>query len=175
MNIRLVITDIDGVWTDGGMYYAADGGEWKRFNTADSEGVLYCKAAELELAILTGEDTPIVQRRAEKLGIERVYTGVKDKLGRAEKLCAELGISLEETAFIGDGISDLSLLRRVGFAATVPDAPRYIREVAHYVTGTRGGHGAFREFVTQILGRAGTLEKARERVVRELTGGAGAE
>jgi len=122
-----------------------------------------------------GRRNRIVQRRAEKLGIERVYTGVNDKLGRAEELCAELGISLEETAFIGDGIGDLSLLRRVGFAATVPDAPRYIREVAHYVTGTRGGHGAFREFVTQILGRAGTLEKARERVVKELAGGAGAE
>src|SRR5690554_80950 len=89
---KLVITDIDGVWTDGGMYYDQTGNEWKKFNTSDSAGVLFLKLLNIPTAIITGEDTEIVRRRADKLNIQHVYMGVKDKVSVAKKLCIELNI-----------------------------------------------------------------------------------
>ena len=113
---KLVITDIDGVWTDGSMYYDDTNQEFKRFNTSDSVGVLFLKYLEIPLAIMTGENTQIVQRRADKLKIERVHLGVKDKLSLAKEVCKELEITLAEVAFIGDDINDLQLLTHVGFS-----------------------------------------------------------
>ena len=91
---KLVITDIDGVWTDGGMYYDQLGNEWKKFNTSDSAGVLFLKYLNIPLAIVTGENTKIVKRRAEKLEIKHLYMGVNDKVSVALELCAKLRIGL---------------------------------------------------------------------------------
>ncbi len=115
MHIKLFITDIDGVWTDGGMYYDQTGNEWKKFNTGDSAGVLFLRLLDIPTAIITGEDTKIVKRRADKLGIPHLFMGVKNKLKVATALCEALGITLDNVAYIGDDINDIVLLRAVGF------------------------------------------------------------
>jgi 3-deoxy-D-manno-octulosonate 8-phosphate phosphatase (KDO 8-P phosphatase) len=148
---KLVITDIDGVWTDGGMYYDQTGNEWKKFNTSDSAGVLFLRLLEIPLAIITGEDTEIVRRRADKLKIEHVYLGVKDKVEVAENLCQQLGIQLNEVAYIGDDINDIKLLNKVGLSSCPKNAPIYIKEIVDLSLDVNGGDGAFREFVEKIL------------------------
>lgn len=158
MNLpRLVITDIDGVWTDGGMYYTAEGDAMKRFSVRDGWGVLFLRRLGIPVAIMTGEDTPIVSRRAEKLRVDHCLLGVKDKLAAAESLCAALGIELADVAFIGDDLNDLPLLRRVGVSGCPGDAPGYIRDAVLIPGAVPGGHGAFREFVETILANAGRL------------------
>jgi 3-deoxy-D-manno-octulosonate 8-phosphate phosphatase (KDO 8-P phosphatase) len=151
---KLVVTDIDGVWTDGGMYYDQTGNEWKKFNTADSAGVLYCRRLNIPVAIITGEQTMIVENRAKKLKVDYLHQGVKDKLEVAKKLCADLNISLSEVAYIGDDLNDVELLKAVGFSASPNNAPLYIKKIVHHVTTKSGGDGAFREFVETVIDRS---------------------
>lgn len=155
---KLVITDIDGVWTDGGMYYTAEGDVMKRFSVKDGWGVIFLRQLNIPVAILTGENTPIVQKRADKLKIQYCFLGVKDKVAQAEALCAELGIAWADVAFIGDDFNDLPLLRRVGFSASPSNTPEYVKRHVHYVTTAHGGYGAFREFVEKILADHGVLD-----------------
>ena len=157
---KLVITDIDGVWTDGGMYYDQTGNEWKKFNTSDSAGVLFLNLLNIPFAIITGEDTEIVKRRAKKLKVKHLFMGVKDKVAVATKLCEELKITLDEVAYIGDDINDILLLEKVGISAAPANAPTYIKNKVDFVTETKGGEGAFREFVEIILGTNNLLNKA---------------
>ncbi len=150
---KLVLTDIDGVWTDGGMYYDLHGNEWKKFNTADSAGVLFCHQLSIPVGIITGENTAIVKRRAEKLHIDYLYMGISDKLNVAKDLCKTLQIDLEDIAYIGDDLNDLPLLKKAGFSATPVNAPAYIKKYSDYITEKAGGEGAFREFIEEILRR----------------------
>ncbi|MDR1003389.1 MAG: HAD-IIIA family hydrolase [Prevotellaceae bacterium] len=152
---KLVITDIDGVWTDGGMYYTAHGDVMKRFSVKDGWGVIFLHRLHIPVAIMTGEHSPVVQRRAEKLQIAHCYLNVKDKLAQAQQLCTELGITLADVAAIGDDLNDLHLLRAVGFSASPCNTPEYIRKEVDYVTAAHGGQGAFREFVEKILAENG--------------------
>lgn len=160
--IKLFITDIDGVWTDGGMYYDNTGNEWKKFNTSDSAGVLFLRLLGIPTAIITGEQTAIVARRAEKLGIQHLFMGVKQKVPVALELCKELGITLEEVAYIGDDINDILLLKQVGLSAAPINAPEYVKSVVQQVVPVKGGDGAFRYFVEQYLSSTGQLEQALE-------------
>lgn len=148
---KLIITDIDGVWTDGGMYYDQTGNEWKKFNTTDSAGILFCRKAGILTVIITGEQTEIVTRRAQKLKVDYVFQGVSNKLQVAEKLCSDLEISLTDVAYIGDDINDIALLEAVGFSASPNNAPSYIKSRVKHITSKSGGEGAFREFVEHIL------------------------
>ena len=156
---KLVITDIDGVMTDGGMYYTADGDVMKRFSVKDGWGVIFLRKLGIPVAIMTGENTPIVRRRAEKLKIDHCFLGVKDKVATASALCHELGITLDDVAFIGDDINDLPLLRKVGISGSPDNTPGYIKREVDIVTDTKGGYGAFREFVEKLLADAGLLEE----------------
>lgn len=149
--IKLFITDIDGVWTDGGMYYDNGENEWKKFNTSDSAGVLFCRLNNIEVAIITGEDTNIVKRRARKLKINHVYLGAKHKLKIAQNLCSELGCDLSEVAYIGDDINDIILLESVGISFCPSDSPEYIKSRVDQVCNKKGGEGVFREAVEFIL------------------------
>lgn len=149
---KLILTDIDGVWTDGGMYYDQTGNEWKKFHTYDSAGVLFAHQNEIPVGIITGEDTEIVARRAAKLKIDYLFQGVKNKLEVAENLCKELNISLDEVAYIGDDIGDIELLKNVGISATPNSAPEYVKKYSQMVMTKNGGEGVFREFVEKILG-----------------------
>jgi 3-deoxy-D-glycero-D-galacto-nononate 9-phosphatase len=163
---KLILTDIDGVWTDGGMFYDQTGNEWKKFNTSDSGGVLFCKKMNIPVGIITGEDTQIVERRSKKLNIEYLFQGVKDKLLVANNLCKKLNINLSEVAYIGDDLGDISLLKSVGFSAAPNNAPDYIKRLVHLVTVKRGGDGAFREFVETILNDSGEIEKIITELIR---------
>ncbi len=151
---KLVITDIDGVWTDGGMYYDQTGNEWKKFNTADSAGVLFCRKLEIPIAIITGEDTEIVKRRSEKLKVDYLFQGISDKLKVAKELCGKAKVSLKEVAYIGDDLGDIQLLKAVGWSAAPANAPEYVKSVVNYVTVHKGGDGSFREFVEQLIIRS---------------------
>lgn len=149
---KLILTDIDGVWTDGGMYYDQNGIELKKFHTYDSAGVLFAHHLGIPVGILTGEDTNIVKRRADKLKIDYCYLGVKDKVMIAEKLCLQLGISLKDVAYIGDDLNDMKLLKQVGWSGAPSSSPNYVKEIATIPLKSRGGTGAFREFVETIIG-----------------------
>lgn len=148
---KLVLTDIDGVWTDGGMYYDQTGNEWKKFHTYDSAGVLFCHQQNIPVGIITGEETEIVKRRADKLKIDYLFQGVRNKLEVTQKLCQDLKISLNDVAYIGDDLNDIELLKNVGFTATPSSAPDYIKKLASFTTNKAGGEGAFREFVETLL------------------------
>lgn len=155
---KLILTDIDGVWTDGGMYYDQTGNEWKKFNTSDSAGILFCKKLNIPVGIITGENTEIVKRRAEKLKIEYLYQGISNKVEVAKKLCCELNISLSEVAYIGDDLGDIELLKIVGFSCAPNNASEYIKKLVHFVTKRNGGDGAFREFVEHVLLQSVSIE-----------------
>lgn len=150
-DIKLILTDIDGVWTDGGMYYDQQGNEWKKFHTYDSAGVLFAHKAGIPVGIITGEDTQIVKRRAEKLHVDYLMQGVSDKLSAVRQLCQELGVSLKEVAYIGDDLNDMVLLQHVGIAGVPASAPQYIRRLATIHLSKKGGEGVFREFVEAVL------------------------
>jgi len=150
-NIKLVGTDIDGVWTDARMYYSAEGDVMKSFSTYDGMGVKLLREAEIPLIIMTGEDTEIVAKRAEKLGIERVFQGEDEKLNRLKEVCSELNISLDEVAYIGDDVNDLDVLKAVGLSAMPPNSPILNQFTPDYLTTRSGGNGAFRDFVDFIL------------------------
>lgn len=156
---KLILTDIDGVWTDGGMYYDQTGNEWKKFNTADSAGVLFAHKLKIPVGVITGEDTDIVDRRSKKLRIDYLFQGISDKLSVADRLCNDLGISLNEVAYIGDDIGDIELLKKVGFSCAPANAPKYIQSLVDFVTEKKGGEGAFREFVEEILKKSNNLEE----------------
>lgn len=160
---KLVITDIDGVWTDGGMYYDQTGNEWKKFNTSDSAGVLFLRYLNIPVAIITGETTEIVARRAQKLQIELLFQGVKNKVEVAEDLCKKLNIQLHEVAFMGDDLGDMLLLEKVGISGAPDNAAPYVKNLASIVTNKKGGDGAFREFVEIILEKEGKLTEVLEK------------
>jgi 3-deoxy-D-manno-octulosonate 8-phosphate phosphatase (KDO 8-P phosphatase) len=149
---KLILTDIDGVWTDGGMYYDQTDNEWKRFNTSDSAGVLFAHRLNIPVGIITGEETRIVARRAEKLRIDYLYQNVRDKLAVARNLCDELGITLQDVAYIGDDIGDINLLKSAGISGVPANAPAYIRALGNIALTKKGGEGVFREFVEKIIG-----------------------
>lgn len=148
---KLILTDIDGVWTDGGMYYDGTNVEMKKFHTYDSAGVLFAHHFGIPVGILTGEDTEIVRRRAEKLRVDYLFMGVKDKVDTAKSLCEELHIEMKDIAFIGDDLNDIRLLKMVGWAGVPDSAPMYVKELATVPLKKNGGEGVFREFVENVL------------------------
>ena len=150
-DIKLILTDIDGVWTDGGMYYDQTDNEWKKFHTYDSAGVLFAHQKGIPVGIITGEETEIVRRRAAKLKADYLYQGVRNKVEVANGICRELGITLDEVAYIGDDIGDMELLKAVGYAGVPASAPAYIRKLANVELKKNGGEGVFREFVEILL------------------------
>lgn len=148
---KLILTDIDGVWTDGGMYYDQTGNEWKRFHTYDAAGVVRAHEKDIPVGILTGEQTEIVQRRAEKLKVDYLFQGCRDKLSKASELCTQLGIHLEDVAYIGDDVMDVPLLKAVGWSGIPKGSYLENRLEVGYVTIRKGGEGSFRDFVEHIL------------------------
>jgi len=150
-NIKLVGTDIDGVWTDARMYYSADGDIMKSFSTYDGMGVKLLREAGIPLIIMTGEDTEIVTKRAKKLGINFIFQGENEKLRRLKEVCKELDITLDEVAYIGDDVNDLDVLQAVGISAMPPNSPILDQFNPDYLTTRCGGDGAFRDFVDFIL------------------------
>lgn len=152
---KLILTDIDGVWTDGGMYYDQTGNEWKKFHTYDSAGVLFAHRLGIPVGIITSEDTEIVARRAKKLRIDYLFQGVKDKLKTALTLCKQLDITPENVAYIGDDLGDIELLSLVRWAGVPISAPAYVRSLSNVPLSKEGGNGVFREFVEALITNEG--------------------
>ncbi|MBG6535693.1 HAD family hydrolase [Pseudomonas aeruginosa] len=159
--IRLAIFDVDGVLTDGKLYFLVDGSEFKTFNTLDGHGIKMLIASGVRTAIITGRDTPVVERRARNLGIQHLYQGREDKLAVLDELLGELGLGYEQVAYLGDDLPDLPVIRRGGLGMAVASADPCVRQHAHGVTAARGGEGAAREFCELIMRAQGTLEAAQ--------------
>ena len=149
--IKLVATDIDGVWTDARMYVTPEGDWMKAFSTYDGMAVSMLKKKGLIVAILTSENTEIVLARAEKLNIEEVYVDEHEKLKRLIYLTKKYKISMDEVAYIGDDLNDLQTLQAVGFSALSGNSPIQDLFTPDYITKRHGGQGAFREFADIIL------------------------
>lgn len=152
--VRMVVSDVDGVLTDAGVYYTADGEALKRFSMRDGLGVELLRDAGIKTALLTREDSPIVAARARKLGIDLLWSGQRDKRQALPRLLQQLGIPLEAVAYIGDDVNDLQALTwlgEAGLTACPADAVPQVAAAVHFVSRARGGHGAFRELCDLIL------------------------
>ncbi|MEN6309176.1 MAG: HAD hydrolase family protein [Anaerohalosphaeraceae bacterium] len=161
--IQLLIMDVDGVLTDGGIIIHSDGSESKRFNVLDGQRVTLWHRAGLDSAILSGRETAATTVRAEQLGIKYVLQGCKQKLPAFEQLLKDTGYTPEQVAYIGDDWLDLPLLRRVGFAAVPAQGVEEIKPYAHYVTRAAGGDGAVAEVIEYLLRQTGRWEQLIER------------
>jgi YrbI family 3-deoxy-D-manno-octulosonate 8-phosphate phosphatase len=146
-----VLTDCDGVLTDGGLYYSDAGEEFRRFSVRDGLGMERLRAlAGIETVIVTREDSAMIARRGEKLRVD-VLLGVREKLGRVRELVAGRGLTLAQCAYIGDDVNDLDLLRNVGLSACPADGEQAVRQEVDLVCDRGGGYGAFRELAERIL------------------------
>lgn len=148
---KLILTDIDGVWTDGGMYYDQTGNEWKRFSTYDGGGVKRAHDNGIPVGIVTAENTVIVENRAKKLKVDFVFQGVQNKLEHVARFCESQGIMLSDVAYIGDDMGDLELLKVVGISAIPNGAYIADKLTPSYITKKHGGEGAFRDFVDWLF------------------------
>lgn len=152
-HLKLLVTDVDGVLTDSGMYYGSEGELMKKFSTRDGMGLRFWRESGRDVAIVTGENSPAVARRAEKLGITALRLGVADKLPVVMQLAEARGLGLHEVAYIGDDLNDLEALSGVGYSGCPADAHPRVREGARYVCQKPGGAGCVREFVEHMLSR----------------------
>lgn len=153
--IRFVLTDCDGVLTDGGVYYSEQGERLKRFNIRDGMGVERLRVlGGIETGIVSGELSVSIQKRAEKLGITECHLGVKDKAAVVHSLLARLGLAAEQVAYVGDDVNDLPAFSVVGLSACPRDAESAVKSVADVVLERPGGYGAFRELAEIVLSAA---------------------
>ncbi|GAA6292028.1 HAD hydrolase family protein [Enterocloster asparagiformis] len=153
INIKLVATDCDGVLTDGGMFYSANGEFAKRFSARDGMGFEILRKCGIKTAIITGEQHPLVSMRGQKLKIDDVILGEKDKLNALRQLCKKYGITLENVAYIGDDVFDLAAIQQCGFGCAPSDAQPQVLKSADYITLCKGGNGCFREVADIICNK----------------------
>ena len=156
--IKVVIFDVDGVMTDGGLILGDDGLEYKAFHSQDGLGMTLLKASGVQMALITGRTSNVVVKRAENTGIARFHQGVEDKLEAFETLLQEFGITTDQCAFMGDDVVDLPPMRRCGLAVTVPHAMPLVKQYAHYITERQAGHGAVREVCELLMKAQGTFD-----------------
>ncbi len=156
-NIRVAAFDVDGVLTDGTLFYADSGEELKAFNVRDGHGLKMLKDGGVALAIISSRSSRSLETRARNLGIDLLFQGAADKLAAFQELLGRCGVGAEACAYAGDDVVDLPVLKRCGLAVAVPDAPALVRRHAHHVTRARGGGGAVREICELILHAQGTL------------------
>ena len=149
--IRLLISDVDGVLTDGGMYYSEKGEILKKFNAKDGMGVEILLRSKVKTILLTRENSNIVKKRGSKIKAAATYIGTFNKESQLQKICKKFQVSLAEIAYIGDDLNDLEIMRLVGFAAVPSDGIKDLRKIADYVCKNNGGNGAFREIADLIV------------------------
>ena len=155
--VRLVIFDVDGVLTDGALYYSDPGEELKAFSVRDGHGIRMLRDRGVAAAIISGRSSPALEARARNLGIELLFQGAADKLAAFGALLARCGTDAGACAYVGDDLPDLQVMTRCGLAVSVPDAPARVRRCAQYVTRAGGGRGAVREACEIILYAQGAL------------------
>jgi 3-deoxy-D-manno-octulosonate 8-phosphate phosphatase (KDO 8-P phosphatase) len=160
--IKLVIFDVDGVLTDGGLFLGDDGQEYKAFNSRDGHGMKMLQYTGVEIGIITGRTSEVVKLRMENLGVQYVYQGKQEKLPAYEELRDKLGLSDEQIAYVGDDVVDLPIMRRVGLAVAVQDAHPFVVQHAHWQTPHGGGRGAARDLCEMIMEAQGRLQSSLE-------------
>ena len=168
-NIKLIISDIDGVWTDGSIYRGTDNIELKKFSVFDGVGVAYARAADIKIAIISARYSPATEHRAKELNIEDVYNGGLNKLHAYNNLKEKYKLSDDQIAYLGDDMVDIPVMELVALPIAVANATPDIMELAKYVTRVKGGDGAFREAVEWIIEKQGRTEevyiKMRDKVL----------
>lgn len=159
-NIRLLLLDVDGVLTDGRLYYGNNGEELKAFNIQDGLGIKLLQRNGIQVGIITGRSSELLARRASELGIELVIQGREDKLTALGEILdgKHASYQMEEIAFLGDDLPDVAVIRRVGLGVAVANATSFVIENAHWQTATKGGDGAVRELAEMLLQAQGKLE-----------------
>ena len=164
--IKAILTDVDGILTDGKVnFFVRDDGkidEFKSFNAQDGIAVLLCRSAQIVCGIITGRRHPTTVERAKNLGFKYMYQGFLTKIGPLNDILEKEHLTAEEVAYIGDDVTDIPLLKEVGFAATVPNAVDCVKPYAHYITKRVGGDGAYREVIDFILNAQGKLKPMLE-------------
>lgn len=164
--IKAILTDVDGILTDGKVnFFVRDDGkidEFKSFNAQDGIAVLLCRSAQIVCGIITGRRHPTTVERAKNLGFKYMYQGFLTKIGPLNDILEKEHLTAEEVAYIGDDVTDIPLLKEVGFAATVPNAVDCVKPYAHYITKRVGGDGAYREVIDFILNARGKLKPMLE-------------
>ena len=163
--LKLMIFDVDGVLTDGSLYFTDAGTEVKVFNARDGHGLRMLQAEGVILAIITGRNAACVTWRMKNLGIEHVYQGIGDKLTTFHELITKVGVKAEEAGFMGDDVIDLKVMAACGFSATPADGHKINQQRADYITQTPGGRGAVREVCEFILAAQGKLDAAIEHLL----------
>lgn len=158
--IRLLALDVDGVMTDGSLYFHGDGSESKTFNSLDGHGIKMLQASGVEVAIITGRRSKMVEQRAKALGIRTLFQGREDKLVVLKELQESRQLEWAQVAYCGDDLPDLAAIRMAGFGITVPNAPEYMLQYADMCTHRKGGQGAVREVCDFIMQAQGTLQDA---------------
>jgi len=161
--LKLMIFDVDGVLTDGTLYFSESGAELKAFNARDGHGIKMLRQSGVEVAILSARNSRAVETRAAELGIALLQQGAADKGAAFEELIARLGLPAAAAGYMGDDVVDMPVFRRCGFAVSVPEAPEMVRKSAHHVTNTPGGRGAVREVCELIMRTQGSLERVLAR------------
>jgi 3-deoxy-D-manno-octulosonate 8-phosphate phosphatase (KDO 8-P phosphatase) len=158
--VRLILFDVDGVLTDGTLFYAAGGEELKAFSAHDGHGLKMLAASGVTCALLSGRKSAAVTRRATELGIEHVLQGIDDKLEVFQQMVAQQRIAVQQTGYMGDELVDLPVLTRCGFACAPREAPEAVRSRVHYVSGAAAGRGAVREVCELVMRAQGKFEQA---------------
>jgi 3-deoxy-D-manno-octulosonate 8-phosphate phosphatase (KDO 8-P phosphatase) len=158
-SIKMIVLDVDGTLTDGGIYIDNHGNEIKRFNAKDGLAIAQSIKHGVDCAIITGRDSQIVEKRSKELGIKHLYQGVHDKKDKLESIAKEINIPLASIAYIGDDINDLEVMKAVGFPACPNDAVQEVRSISKYIATSDGGKGAVREIIEYILKEKGIWEK----------------
>ena len=161
--VRLMLFDVDGVLTDGRLWFGANGEALKAFSVLDGHGVKLLQHSGVQVALLSGRESPAVSARAKELGIAEVLQGVEDKLAAFDALAARLAIPADETGYMGDELVDLPVLRRCGFACAPREAHELVRAHAHYIASAPAGAGAAREVCEFVMRARGTLQAALAR------------
>lgn len=157
-NIKLLVLDVDGVMTNGGLTIGDDGQEYKTFHSHDGLGMKLLKASGVQMAIITGRTSNVVKKRAESTGVAHFYQGAEDKLVAFNDLVEKSGFQADQCAFMGDDVVDLPPMLKCGLALAVPDSPPLVLKYAHYITAKAGGHGAVREVCELIMQAQGTFD-----------------
>ena len=157
--IKLVVFDVDGVLTDGSLFFGDDGQEYKAFYSRDGLGIKLLQRTGVEVGIITARSSQLVNHRMENLGIEHLYQGRLDKITAFKEMITKLNVSPEQTAYVGDDVVDLPVMKQVGLAIAVQDAHPFVKKHAHWITEHNGGRGAARDVCELIMEAQGTLDE----------------
>ena len=149
--IKLVICDVDGVLTDGGMYYSSNGDEFKKFNTRDGMAVELLFKNKINVVLMTKENSEIVLNRAKKINVAKTYFGILNKAIKLPEICKKFDVNTEEIAYIGDDVNDLEIMNKIGFSASPKNAVEEVKKISDYVCKLSGGEGVLREIADLII------------------------